>query len=232
MFLWANNRFLVARAFGADGSFPAGAYNLQQNATPLNATAAVISDGGLAWAVAWTSGAADQFSLYFIKAGTTTRVGGRVLTQTTSAMRIAGLTKVGASSYAVLFDSAQGTVLAIVDEDGVPIGPARRLLGVWSGFGVASSGGEIGVLAWRTKEIPNTENDAGPIKQQDAVEFRPFDATGAPLGAWVCLDPSGGPDPAMDGAIDADENGYSVVYRSPAKAATLVRFDRRGTGGP
>lgn len=115
--------------------------------------------------------------------------------------------------------SQRYAMLVMLDVGGRPTTSGLKLLGTLDGADLAVRGEELGVLARRY--------EGG----RAAVEFRPFDLRGNPLGPWVCLDDLGGRTD-LGGGLTADGNGYAAVYRAQDQTTYFARFDRLGTGSP
>jgi hypothetical protein len=225
---WVEGNDLRAEAFADDGKALAPPFTFRSSVTEVDgATFAVAHAGGSEFGVAYTGHYAGTHRLVFTRVSKDERLSTSwTLLVGPSPLRLVGLAHVG-PSFALLVErrtsTASETLLFTLDAKGRFAGPVRRLLGVRRAFGVASSGGEIGVVTLRAR--------AGEPEEPDAVELRPFDATGAPLAPWVCLD---APFPAatidIGAAVLGEASGYSVVMRTPAHAVSLVRVDRRGNG--
>jgi hypothetical protein len=203
-----------ARVVASDGSFAGPTADLGTGAADLTIVAAPAPGG---FAVAWSGNVgAGEYRTYFVHTAADGS-GGSVVevargaephevvrlvpTPTGHALLLNGGPPIWAA-YVVLFDG-----------NGEVASPAFDLEGAFVTRDVAVLGSEIGVVAGRAS---------------DETEFRAFDATMAPLGPWVCLaGPTSSGEPA---AIDIDPNGYAVLYRTPAGATNLARFDRLGTG--
>jgi len=129
------------------------------------------------------------------------------------------------SGYALLMGVDDGTtpyaMLVLLDHGGRRASAGLKLLGTVDGTSLSVSGTEIGVLARR--------KEGQGANALFAVEFRPFDASGAPLGPWVCFEPPGA-DVDFGGAIAAEGTGYAAVFRTRDGNTSLARFDRLGTG--
>jgi hypothetical protein len=228
LLLWGTSGGLRARGVRADGSFAGDAF-LAHLAPGLEFAAAMAADKADDFAIAWmgASSAATQ-SLYFLKAGTTERVQ-RPSLLTRGAWRPVQMARLP-SGFGLLIQAATGPAVVVLNEDGVPVGPARKLRGTSRGLGIAASGDRLGVVAWRNHTVPG-ENGA-ERRENDEVAFRPFDDKGAPAGPWVCLDGPVRDDGAMAAGIDGEANGFAVLYRTPTASVALARFDRDGTGDP
>lgn len=228
---WVEDFELRAAAFGDQGEGLAPAFTFRSGIAEVEgATFAVAHGGGDEFGVAYVGKLAGNHRLVFTRVSTTKRLQTSfTLLLGADPLRLVGLARVE-SKFALLFERRiAGTteiLLSVLDSSGRFLGPTRRLLGVRRAFGVASSGGEIGVVAWRA----GATSEPGETVP-DAIEFRPFDRAGAPLGSWVCLDePFTSPTIDVGAAILAEDSGYSVLMRTPKHAVSLARFDRRGTG--
>jgi hypothetical protein len=125
------------------------------------------------------------------------------------------------TGWALLLLSSEGTnklvpYVVILDANGSPAGPARRLKGTKRAYSIAVRGSDLGVVAW---------------KDGEELAFRPLDAAGAALGSWVCLTAKQSA-PETSGAVEADGSGWAISYRAPDGAILFQRFDRLGTGNP
>lgn len=228
---WAENFQLRGVAFGDQGARIAEPFVFRSNTVETDgATFAIAHAGGDEFGVAFAGQYAGSHRLVFTRVSTTKRLTTSfTLLRGADPLRLIGVARVE-SKFAMLFErrTAASTeiLLSVLDGAGRFVGPTRRLLGVRRAFGVASSGGEIGVVVWRAG--PGSEPDE-PVP--DAIEFRPFDGAGAPLGGWVCLDePFVAPTIDVGAAILGEDTGYSVLMRTPKQAVSMVRVDRRGAG--
>lgn len=225
--LWGTANGLRVRGITAGGAFASDVFT-PHAAPALEFGAAVAPDADGNFAIVWTGSAGPGiYATYFLKTGLTERVQKVTLLARGKQIRPVQLVH-HTKGFGLLLDTANGTALVAMNEDGVLLGRARVLLGTSRGFGIGTSNGELGVLAWRLKQ---NGPDAEVPTSHDAIEFRPFAADGSPLGNWVCLD---GPsrDSSIAAAIEGEANGYAVVYRTPAGGVAFTRFDRRGTGNP
>jgi hypothetical protein len=109
---------------------------------------------------------------------------------------------------------------------GAVAGPVHRLLGGDAPWALASAGTSVGVVSMSNDVI--TAGKEGPR----APRFRPVDATGHPLGPWVCLDNPVPPAQYQDMSVIADGSGWSIVYKSPVNTTVLMRTNALGTAGP
>lgn len=228
---WAADYELRATAYGEQGEALAAPFTFRSGIVETEgATFSVAHAGGVDFGVASAGQYAGTHRLVFTRVSTSKRLDTSfTLVVGPEALRLVGMARVE-TKFALLFErrtaTATETLLSILDSKGRFVGSTKRLLGVRRAFGVASSGGEIGVVAWRQNAGADPDE---PVP--DAIEFRPFDGAGAPLGGWVCLDePFVTPTIDIGAAILAEDLGYSVLMRTPKHAVTLVRFDRRGTG--
>lgn len=226
---WVEGHDLRAEAFGENGVAVAPPFTFRSSVTEADgATFAVAHAGGVEFGVAYVGQYAGTHRLVFTRVSKEKRVAtSYTLLLGSEPLRLVGLTHVG-PSFALLVErrtnNSTETLLFSLDAKGRFAGPVRRLLGVRRAFGVASSGGEIGVVTWRAR------SDAP--EEPDAVEFRPLDAAGAPLASWMCLGaPFTAPTVDMGAAVLGEASGYSVIMRTPTKAVSLARIDRRGNGG-
>ena len=218
------------RGRGIVAATPAGnfAFDLALTNRTHGLTLSIVDDDHDRFAFVFSgddSGTANQ--TVFGRATTMGRVGDPVAIFTGDRpRRIVQLAKLKAG-YAFVLSAGGSTpvgTLVILDVFGRVV-VARRLLGTTEALGLARQGDELGVTAIRTI----LDADAGTVRHAPA--FRPFDATGEPLGPWVCLaDPGVAPD--VGAAIMADGVGYAVVYRGNDGATKLGRFDHLGTGVP
>jgi hypothetical protein len=233
---WVEGSSLRAAAFKDDGSPAAPPFYFRQNLAE-NETSAfdVVHAQGEEYGVAFVGQRAGAYRLVFTRVSTSARVGiSFTILSGNTPLRLIQIAHAG-TGFALLVErrpttGPRETLVIRLDDAGKLAGPALRLLGVRSAFGIASSGGELGVLAWRVRGGP----DAGPPDEPepDAIEFRPFDAAGTALGPWVCVDaPFIAPTVDVGAAILGEDTGYSVIVRTPSHAVSLARFDRRGTGG-
>lgn len=233
---WVEGTSLRAGAFNADGSPVAPSFYFRQNLAE-NETSSfdVVHAKAEEYGVAFVGQRAGAYRLVFTRVSTSARVGTSfTILSGNTPLRLIQIAHAG-TGFALLVErrptaSTRETLVIRLDESGKLAGPALRLLGVRSAFGIASSGGELGVLAWRVRGGA----DAGPVDEPepDAIEFRPFDAAGMALGPWVCVDaPFTVPTVDVGAAILGEDAGYSVIVRTPSHAVSLARFDRRGTGG-
>jgi hypothetical protein len=225
--LWGGASGLRARGVKADGTFAGEAF-LAHAAPAYEFFAAAAKDGDGDFAIAWSGSSGQGYSTYFLRTSLTEKVQrASLLTRTGTPWRVVQLVRLPAG-FGLLLQGATGAAVAALDDNGRPVGPARRLVGTSRALGLAASGDQMGVVAWRLK---TTADGDGEVRDEnDAVEFRSFDARGAPRGAWVCLDGPTRLDFSMSAGIDGETNGYAVVYRTPASAVAFARFDRNGTG--
>lgn len=224
---------LRARGFTEGGAPAGGVFTFRQGVGEIEATAFDVAHAsGAEYGVAFVGQGGGMHRLVFTRVSTTARVGTSfTLLFGDQPLRLVQLAKVG-QGFAILLERRSKTgetevLLVRLDGAGQIAGPVLRLLGTMRAFGVASSKGEIGVLAWRARAGADPDE---PVP--DAVEFRPFSAAGEALGGWVCVGPAFPSFTADVGAaIVGDDVGYRVLARTPARAVTLTRFDRLGTGG-
>jgi hypothetical protein len=123
------------------------------------------------------------------------------------------------NGYAILLNGGSpvlDTYLVLLDDSGAVKGPARHLVGAKFGWDLAVAGSSIGVVAKRA---------------DGSAEIRSFDAAGEPLGDWRCLDAPSSQTYDM-AAIDADGEGFAIVYRTPEGAEQFVRTNVTGTSEP
>jgi len=142
----------------------------------------------------------------------------RELVHATMAHRVSKLART-ATGYALLLnaDTVPPTpVVVILDDKGTVTGAAHRFLGATFGWDLAVLGDELGLIARRAT---------------GEIAFRSLDAEGAPLAAWRCVTtPS--EDLYQSAGIDADEDGYALLYRTPEGAEALSIVDRLGSAQP
>ncbi len=123
------------------------------------------------------------------------------------------------TGYALLLHSGGlsfDTIVVILDAQGNVTGSARRFLGTKFAMDLGAIGGNLGLIAKRADNV---------------TEFRPLDASGAPIGDWKCIDaPSD--DTYDQAAIDADGTGWAIVYRTPGGGEKFVRTNLMGTAAP
>jgi hypothetical protein len=229
---WAADFELHAAAYGEQGDVLAPPFTFRSNTAEIDgALFAVAHAGGEEFGVAFTGEYGGTHRLAFTRVSTSKRSStSYTLLLGMDPLRLVGMARVE-SKFALLFErkiaGATEILLTVLDAAGRFTGPTRRLVGVRRAFGVASSGGEIGVVVWRAAASGAEPGETSP----DAIEFRSFDNAGAPLGDWVCLDePFTTPTIDVGAAIAAEDNGYTVLMRTPKHAVSMARFDRRGTG--
>ena len=133
------------------------------------------------------------------------------------------------TGFALLVTVADGAypyaMLVLTDAGGRKTSAGLKLAGTVAASGIAVKGSEIGVLAVRR------EGDA--FESKLTTEFRAFDLAGAPLGAWVCMEPARSIDSrSLGGGLVAEDNGYAAIFRAADGSASLARFDHVGTGAP
>jgi hypothetical protein len=236
LLVYATQAGVRGRGIGV-GNFAGEPFSVAGVAEVQDFTASIARDdkGNFGVAFAGTSflGGTGK-RLAFVKTSTTARIAtGYNLEVGEARRRVVQLVK-RAGGYALLIEYGKTpqTHLVLLDEDGRLAGPVRRLVGSGSGFGLATSGGELGVLAMHDVVGTGTPSDAGAdggggssIKTH--VAFRPFGANGAPLGGWVCLE---GPIKNFDApaAILGDEQGYSVARNATDGSVVFDRFNTRG----
>lgn len=125
------------------------------------------------------------------------------------------------------FGNGLGAHLVFLTKDGRIDGAVRRFVGAGSGYGLATSAGELGVFALHA--APPSADDAGA---SDAgtnalfAAFRPFDADASPLDGWVCLG-DGVTNASTAAAILGEADGYTVAFPRANGDVALARFDRR-----
>ena len=224
--VWLEGADLRAAGFTAQNT-PAGpAFDFRRGLSEKeNASLAVAHQKDDRYGVAHSSSAADKdYRLTFTVVSTVARIGtSYTLAAGPLPIRVVSVAHT-AKGFAILVELDLPAVPAVifVDDAGKIVGSARRLLGARRAYGIASSGGELGVLVHRLLKTAEEE-------MPEALEFRSFDALGEPLGAWACLDaPATAFDFDMGAAISAEAEGYAVLMRDNAKQVVLRRFDRRG----
>lgn len=227
---WNGASDLQARSFDEQGAPQPGFLVRTSLAEVLDPVVSVAHVSGDQFAVAHSGRSFEgDYRLTFTRVTTRQRAGTSfTLTSGKTPLRLVQMaaTTKGFGLLIAYGDNPRGpAVLVTLDDEGHFTGPARRLLGTMQGFALAASGDELGVITWRGR--PSAE--AGELVS-DAVELRPFSATGEPLGPWVCLD---APTTDVDtrAAAVGEPNGYSILMRTPAQAVALVRVNKRGTGG-
>jgi hypothetical protein len=146
-----------------------------------------------------------------------------------------------ATGWALLFEygTPARTHLALLDAEGRLDGPVHRLVGTSLGYGLASSGGELAVLALHDASSSTPDGgiadagDGGADASTTApplprVAIRPFDAKGAPLGDWTCVGDGVDSHGGTEGALLGEDNGYAIAYPRANADVAFVRVDRRG----
>lgn len=145
-----------------------------------------------------------------------------------------------AKGWALLFDYGpnQQTHLALLDDEGRFDGPVYRFAGVTGGYGLASSGGELAVLALHSSAASDAgvSGDAGDgVSDASAGDpnlpraaMRAFDDKGAPLGDWTCFGDGVQSHGGSEGAIFGEDNGYAVAFSKANGDVVYARVDRRG----
>lgn len=223
---WVDGSDLRGEALGENGAAVAPPFTFRSSVTEVDdATFAVAHAGGADFGVAFAGRRDATHRLVFTRVSKEKRLSTSwTLLVGTDPLRLVGLAHVG-PSFALLAErrtaTATQTLLFTLDANGRYLGPVRRLLGVRRAFGLASSAGEIGVVSWRARD--------GAPEEPDAIEIRPFDAKGSPLAGWACLDaPFTTATLDVGAAVLGESDGYSVVLRTPTKAVSLARVDRRG----
>lgn len=232
LFAWVDDAHeLRAFGIGEQGGPLAPYFAFRSGIDETQAAAFAVAHAGgdeFGVASAGTSSDGKTDRLVFTRVSTTKRLHtSYTLVVGTDRIRLVGMAHLE-KNFAILAErrvaGGPEILLIVLDAEGRFAGPTRRLLGVQRAFGLASSGGEIGVVGWR--------RGAGPDANPDAIELRPFDAQGAPLGSWVCLDePFNVPTVDVGAAVIGEPNGYSVLLRTPKHAVAMARVDRRGTAG-
>lgn len=147
------------------------------------------------------------------------------LTSSTVAIEVKSIVPTSSGYLLVVEGGGDNKVYLVpVNATGQVSGVARRLLGGDAPWALASRGDEVGLVTMSNDLVVNNVYP-GPRRPM----FRSFDATGKPLGPWVCLDDYIPVAQLQDMAIMTDGNGYSVVYKTKSDATNLIRFDRLGT---
>ena len=118
--------------------------------------------------------------------------------------------------WALLYRKGLVPVVAFLDRRAALTGPARRLLGASSAFGLARSGDRLAVLAWK-KEVAD-----GGGATETAV-LRELDVRGVPVGPWRCLAPLAPTVPDFGAAIVGDDKGWLVVRTTASGSVALDR---------
>ena len=217
------------RGRGVNGSMPAGAGPFDLAFTDLTGqlSSAVIDDGGGIFAFAFSGdNGGSTHQTVFGRATAVARAGDPVAIFTGSAARqVVQLAKTG-QGYALLItagDDEPSAVLLMLD----PLGDvvrADRLLGTSTAMSLASLGNEVGVVALRATEVAP---DAGDTSPAYAPEFRPFDATGTPIGPWVCLEQVS-PNAQVGAVIAANGSGYASLINASDGSVQFAQFDHLG----
>jgi hypothetical protein len=147
------------------------------------------------------------------------------------------------NGWALLLDYGpnQRTHLVFLDAEGRIDGPVYRLSGATGGYGLASSGGELAVLALHDPPstvpsdggVTDDGGDAGtdassPAPALPRAAMRPFDEKGAPLADWICFGDGVESHGGTEGAILGEDNGYAIAYPKANGDVVYARIDRRG----
>ncbi len=219
--VWADGDSLLARGIDTNGAAAGPEFSFGANTYDDHLSVAIAHRSGgfaVAWAGDYTAG---TYATRFVRTTATGLEGASTgFTTGTDPLVVNRLVKTP-TGYAVLMTGPLPNVepfVVLLDEQGQATGPAYKLLGAHFAWDIAAQGTELGVLAGRATGEP---------------EFRPFDASMAPLGSWVCLDVPG--DITDRGGIDANGTGYAVVYYRPELPVPQGKeifavFDHLGTG--
>jgi hypothetical protein len=226
------------RGRGTQGTSAAGSAPFDLALTTLTGelTVSAIADGNGFFAFAFSGdngggGGSETYQTVFGRATSTARSGDPVALFTGSTHReVVQLANTG-SGYVLLLSVGKPALggpspfaaMAFFDVSG-NVSHIERLDGTSSALGLAVQGSEIGVVALRTDLAEGGTVDYVP-------EFRPFDATGSPIGAWVCLDVETATT-AVGAVLAPYGTGYASLVSSTDGAVSLERFDHLGTGSP
>jgi hypothetical protein len=174
---------------------------------------AAASDGASDWAIAWSGDPGDgtwrvRTTFWSATSSNTIVYHGTVPVHVERVVRLS-------SGYAILASAGNplSDVLVIfIDDQGAPSATPHRYLGAQYAWDLATGSAGLGLVARRNTEEPT---------------FRALDATGTPLGPWVCLD---GPLGTLVGGagVDGDGSGWAVVYSADDGSARFVRLDANG----
>ena len=176
----------------------------------------------------------DESRLSFVRASTTNRLAAGFNLEIGKTRRRVVQLVAREKGWALLLDYGVSLTAHVVllDEQGRIDGPVFRLVGAGRGYGLGTSGGELGVFALHDPTGAPTPDAGDPDSGQQQfisgyAAFRPLDAKGAALGDWVCL--GDGVDTAgIAGAILGEDNGYTVMYPRANGDAVLGKIDRKG----
>ncbi len=223
--IWSAKGVLSAAGVDSAGNLAGPAWTLAPSVTGANVA---ITYAGTHFAVVWSTTPTPTTSAAFFAFADPTG-----LVQTALSVEAGGtsfnptaLTKTP-TGFALLAQGEGGdnhVYVLPLDPSGKPVPPAHRLLGSDAPWAITSLGTQLGLVA--------SSDDLGSDADMGSREpmFRPLDATGHPLGPWVCLDGPISPDQTQDMAIIADTTGYSVVFKSVANEEVLTRINPLGTG--
>lgn len=176
----------------------------------------------------------DESRLSFVRASTTNRLAAGFNLEIGKTPRRVVQLVAREKGWALLLDYGKSLSAHVVllDEQGHLDGPVFRLVGAGRGYGLGTSGGELGVFALHDPTGAPAPDAGDPDSGQQQfitgyAAFRPLDAKGAALGDWVCL--GDGVDAAgIAGAILGEDNGYTVMYPRANGDAVLGRIGRKG----
>ena len=208
--IWADGR-LYGAGVTASGAVAAPAFTIGNVFSTLLSTA--ITFNGSTFAVFWSDRKTPlDVESWFALVSPAGVVSAPVLIASTHALHRVVHVAATPTGYAVALDASSEMFVLTLDPTGNPSGSAHRLLGAAFTWDVVSQGNELGVMVNAKDNTPR---------------FRPLDATGKPIGNWVCFTPL----PCDDAALDKDGIGYAAVYRTyPGYDVTYRVFDHVGTG--
>lgn len=227
LLVWATANAFVARGIADGGAAGDAAYELAVGAKGREPSIAVSSVKSGLFGVAFSGNDGVLSQTAFGRGSTSARIGDPSNLFTGEVARtVAGFARTP-SGFALLVTVDDGpnpyAMLVTTDAGGRRTSAGLKLVGTSRASGIAVNGSQIGVLAHR--------REGTAFASKTAVEFRPFDLAGAPLGPWTCLDVPGD-ETALGGGIIADGHGYAVISRAADGSAALARFDHLGTGAP
>lgn len=212
--LWSTPTNVVARGVGRTG-ISGEAFHLEDDVWKDGFRASVARKDEDELAIAWSDRrvADSHHRVFFARAdGDGLRGLPRTLVDSLVTHRVVDLERTE-SGFALLVQERDGALVMPLTSFGDSAGPNHRFLGISRVYGLAvHASGEMLLAALREDG-------------RDAVVR--LDASGAPRGAWMCLDthPSG---KEHSVALESTEGGYAVLFRSPLEQQLLFRLKASG----
>lgn len=217
LMVWADTTSLTAQYVDAAGTL-GSPFPFAEGIAVTSIDTSLVRSGN-EFALAWSVIDKGIARARFVRLSPTGVVGNIVeLTGDSFKHYVVKLTKT-MTGYALLLHSGGfsfDTIVVILDAQGQVVGSARRFPGTKFAMDLAAQGANLGLVAKRADGV---------------TEFRALNAQADPTGNWKCID-GASLDSFDQAAIDADGNGWAIVYRTPGGGEKFVKTNLTGTEAP